>query len=144
VKVAPLPAGDQVELAKEFVARRALTARPKIFVQQDALRTVFSDDIIMSKSDVLSLLCWFAPQQVLATLEAMIGEQKSSGVMSAAARDQEIARLMQRLLELEQREEALIAKAHAAGIVDLMRRSDVANPGVVLGVVVKAKTEAAA
>jgi hypothetical protein len=48
----------------------------------------------------------------------------------------------QRLFGFEQCEEGLITKAHADGI-DVLRRGD-ASPACVLGVAVKAKTEAAA
>jgi hypothetical protein len=141
VKASPLPASDQVELAKEFVARRALVARSKILVQQDALRVHWADDVVMSKSDIVSLLCCFLPEQVLAALQEMIGEQ-SPNAMPAAERDKRIARITQRLFELELQEESLILKAHGDGI-DVMRRGD-ADPRAVLGVIVRSAQEAQA
>jgi hypothetical protein len=131
VKASPLPASDQVELAKEFVARRALVAQPKVLVQQDALWVHWADDVIMSKTDVLNLLCFLLPEQVLAALQEMIGEQ-SPNAMPAAERDKQVARITQRLFELELQEESLILKAHGDGL-EVLRRGD-ADPRAVLGI----------
>ena len=96
----------------------------------------------MSKSDVLNLLCFFLPGPVLAALQGVIGEPSPSNALPAAERDQQLARIEQRLFELEREEEGLIMKAHADGI-DVLERGD-ASPACVLGVVVKAKTQAVA
>ena len=47
------------------------------------------------------------------------------------------------MFELEILEEGLLSKAHSEGMVDVLRRPD-ADPRAVLGLIVKAKTEAAA
>ena len=141
VKAAPLPANDQVKLAKEFVARRALIARPRILVQQDALRVHWTDDVVMSKSDIVSLLCCFLPEQVFAALQSMIGDQ-SPNALPASERDKQIARITQRLFELELQEESLILKAHEDGM-DVIRRGD-ADPRAILGVVVVNAVKASA
>jgi hypothetical protein len=122
-----------IELANEFVARHGLMAAPKLTMQRDALRVVWSDDVIMSKSDVLNLMCFFLPSEMLATLQDMIGEQSPPNAMPAAERDRQLADITQRLFELELREEGLIMRAAASGL-DVPRRTD-ADPRCVLGVI---------
>jgi hypothetical protein len=72
------------------------------------------------RHDHAALLAWAAPEQVCAALER--------------AAVKRIAELDAQLLELEQREEALIERAHGDGI-DILRRPDAA-PAAVLGVVI--------
>jgi hypothetical protein len=132
VKIAPPPLDEQLDRAKEFVARRALLAKPKVAVQRDALRVFWYDDVITSRTDVLNLLCWAAPDMVLVALQDMIGESSPSNAMPAVERDKQIDHIERRLFELELQEEALISHAAADG-VDILRRSD-ASPLAVLGV----------
>ena len=131
-----------MKAAQEFVARRALAARPKIAVMHDALRVHWHDDVVMAKSDVLNLLCFFLPDQVLAALQGMIGEQSPSNAMPASERIKRVAELEARLLELERSEEAMIVAAAAAG-QDILRRVD-ADPRALLNVVVRARAQATA
>jgi hypothetical protein len=108
VKAAPLPAAEQMTAAQEFVTRRALTAQPKILVQRDALRVHWADDVIMSKTDVLNLLCFFLPEHVLAALQSIIGEQSPSNALAADERNKQIVRISERVFQLGILEEGLI------------------------------------
>jgi hypothetical protein len=143
VKAAPLPTADVVEAAREFVARRALVAKPKIAVMRDALRLTWADDVVMSKTDVVSLLCAFAPEQVLS---ALTRELETGPVpvdpLPAAERVTRLAQLEETLLQLEHHEEALITKAQAEG-TDVLRRPD-ASPMAVLGLTIAAPAQAVA
>jgi hypothetical protein len=139
---APLPLEDQMQLAEAFVEQQARTARPTtIAVVRDQLRVTFRDDIVTSRSDVLALMCWAAPEHVLATLQSEIEAQPTAiNPMSAQERTARISQIQAQLGELEQLEEGLIIRAEAEGL-DVLRRPE-ASPAVVLGVTIKPKAQA--
>jgi hypothetical protein len=89
------------------------------------------------------MMCWAMPEQVLKAIERQIENLPATNAMPRAERVRRVGELEAQLLALEQREEALIEQARETG-VEILRRPDIANPGVVLGVVVVAKAKAAA
>jgi hypothetical protein len=141
VRRAPLPAGDQRQLAEAFVARQASMARPSVAVVGDQVRVAFRDSVVGATDDVLALACWIQPEAVLTALTREI-EQMPTPInpLPANERKARVAELEQQSLELERREEALIMRAAGDG-VELLRRPDAA-PAAVLGVVIVAKAAA--
>jgi hypothetical protein len=147
VKMAPLPRADQIKAAEVFVAKMASAARPTAVsvVKDNTLRLAWRDDVIAGVGDALALLCWATPEAVLAALAREIDAQPTRvDAMPAAERLARVAELEAQLLELETVEECLVGKMHAQGLVDTMRRVDIANLGVVLGVMVARKAQASA
>jgi hypothetical protein len=142
-KAAPLPLSDQVRAAEQFVAKLASTVKPTVGVMRDdQIRLTFRDGIVSSTDDLMPLLCEIFPQAVQSWLERKIEQQPTPlNPLPASARIAAVAELEKTLCELEQREQALIQKAHGEGI-EILPRPD-ANPAIVLGVVVaKAKAQA--
>ena len=91
------------------------------------------------------MLAWAAPELVRSALVRTIDEAPVPiAPMHAGERRELEAKLEGQLLELELVEEHLLGKMHAAGLVDTMRRVDIANLGVVLGVTVARKAQASA
>jgi hypothetical protein len=144
VKAAPLPLEDQQKLAEDYVVQMLSAARPTVAVVRDQLRVTFRDSVIASTDDAIALLAWAAPDALYAALvRAMKAQPVRADAMSAEERIRRTDELSAQLLELEQREEALVLFAASDGI-EIMRRPD-ADPRCVLGVVIRAKmTEAAA
>jgi hypothetical protein len=142
VKAAPLPREDQLELAAEYVSRRALMARPKIAVMHDALRLTWADDVVMSKTDLLSAMCWIAPEAVLAALTREIEQEPArADALPAADRLGRVHGLEATLFELERTEEAWIVRAAQEG-TSVPRRGD-ASPAAVLGLQIAAAAQEA-
>jgi hypothetical protein len=144
VRSAPLPRADVMKAAEAFVEQRARIARPTTIavMRDDQLRLAFRDDIVTSRSDVVDILCFFAPENVLDALQRAIDEQPTPvNPMPAHERQARIAELERKLWEFELLEEGLVTKAHSEGLGDILRRPDAA-PSAVLGVVV-AKVPAA-
>jgi hypothetical protein len=109
VKSASLPVADQIALAEEFVARKAAVGRPMITIVRDAMSLNFADDVVTTRVDVITLLCWLAPATVLMAIEAEIKQGPPPvNSLSAAVRIKKIAELSGRLLELERLECALL------------------------------------
>jgi hypothetical protein len=140
VAAAPLPLEDQVRSAEAFVAKLALPAKPTVAVMRDdQLRVGFRDSVVGGTEDVLALLCWLAPQLVS---DALARELKAApariGTMTSGERARREKEISVQLEKLERHEEALIERAASEGI-ELPRRPDIVNPGVVLGVVIKPK-----
>jgi hypothetical protein len=109
LRMAPLPAADQIALAEAYVARKAMVAAPKVVIQRDTLNLVWSDDVITSKTDLITMLAWLAPKTVLSAVRAEIeAAPEAANAMPAADRDAKIAALSAQLLVLERREVALL------------------------------------
>jgi hypothetical protein len=106
---APLPIADQIALAEQYISRRAMLATPRIVIQRDVLNLVWADDVVVSKSDLISLLCWLAPKSVLGAVRAGIeAAPAAANAMAAVERDAKVAELSRALLDLERREVALL------------------------------------
>jgi hypothetical protein len=140
VRSAPLPQADQVGAAEAFVQKLASTAKPSVAVMRDdQLRVTFRDSVVGGVEDVLALVCWLQPEAVLAALTRDIEAQPTPiNPLTHSERLQKVSEIEKTLCELEQREESLILKAHGEGL-DVLRRTDIVNLGVVLGVVIVKK-----
>jgi hypothetical protein len=140
VKAAVLPKLDQIGAAEAFVAKMASVSRPTVAIlRDDMLRVSWRDSVISGTDDVLSMLCWIMPEAVVAALTRDIEAQPTPiNPMSRADRLQKVGELSAACLEHELIEESLIELAAREG-VEIMRRPDIANLNVVLGVVVVAK-----
>jgi hypothetical protein len=136
VRSAPLPLADQKRLAAEFIERAARTAKPTVAVVRDQLTVRWRDDVIAGREDLLATLAWLAPQAVLAAIEKEIDQQQPvrTDAMPRLERVKRTTELQEQLLQLEQREEALIVHAAGDGL-EILRRPD-ASPLAVLGVVI--------
>jgi hypothetical protein len=139
VKAAPLPQADQIGAAEAFVAKMASTAKPRVAVMRDGqIRVSWRDSVISGTDDVLSMLCWLQPEAVLSALRRDIEAQPTPiNPMPADERIARVAELEQSLFELEQREEALILRAHSDGL-EVLRRPE-SSPLAVLGLVIAKK-----
>jgi hypothetical protein len=143
VRRSPLPKSEQQKLAAEFVERLARQSGPTVGVVKDALRVGWRDSVVGSTDEVLAVLAWAAPELVRAALVRAIDEAPVPiAPMHAGEREELVAKLEGQLFEHELVEECLVQKMHAAGLVDTMRRVDIANLGVVLGVTVARKAQA--
>jgi hypothetical protein len=143
VRRAPLPPSDQKRLAEEYVERLARQARPTVGVVKDTLRVGWRDSIISSTDDLLPVLAWCCPNELRTALLAAIDEQPVPIAPMRASERQELEGKLSALLEQrELLEESLVQKMHAQGLVDTMRRVDIANLGVVLGVTLARKAQA--
>jgi hypothetical protein len=143
VRKAPLPRLAQQEAISEYLSRLAQQqARLKVvFDVQGNARVIFADDVVASKDDVLGLLSFvLGPQQLAAAFARFLEQEpERADALSANEKNARESELRNRLLEHEQREEALIMAAHDQGI-EIIRRVD-ASPACVLGVVIaKART----
>jgi hypothetical protein len=74
VSSASLPREEMIALAEEFIAGKALVGKPKIVVVRDQMNVNFADDVVTTKSDVLSMLAWLAPTSLLAAIKREIAE----------------------------------------------------------------------
>jgi hypothetical protein len=140
----PMRRASQLEAVRAYLAGLAQRAQPKIgFDAKGGARVTWVEDMA-SKDDIVGLLALvLGPQQLAAAFSRELDEQpEPADAVSPLEREKRLAELTQRLFGFEQCEEGLITKAHADGI-DVLRRGD-ASPACVLGVAVKAKTEAAA
>jgi hypothetical protein len=145
VRRAPLPKVDQQKLAGEFVERLAHQSRPTVGVVKDALRVGWRDSVVGSTDEVLALLAWAAPELVRTALLRAIDEQPVPiAPMHAGERQELIVKLEGLLEQHELLEENLVGKMHAAGLVDTMRRTDIVNLGILLGVAITRKAQASA
>jgi hypothetical protein len=86
-----------------------MVAAPRVVIQRDSLNLVWSDDIVTSKTDLITMLCWLAPKSVLSAIRAEIeAAPQAANAMPAAQRDAKVAQLAAQLLDLERREVALL------------------------------------
>jgi hypothetical protein len=137
VRRAPLPAFDQKKLAEEFVERLARLPGPTVGVVNDTLRVGWRDSVVGSTDEVLAVLAWAAPELVRAALIRSIDAQPVPiAPMHAGERRELVAKLEGLLKQHEIVEECLVQKMYAAGLVDTMRRVDIVNLGVVLGIAI--------
>jgi hypothetical protein len=138
VRRAPLPAAELVKAAEEYVARRGAVSGPRVSVVRDYLQVQWQDDVIADKQSLLAVLCWLAPQSVLAALKREIEAQPSAAnAMPAAERVKKVAELEAKLLDAERKESALLD-----GVGDVLPRPEM-NPLAFLQVAI-VPTEAAA
>jgi hypothetical protein len=141
VRSAPMPASELKRLAEERVVSLMRQGKVGVAIVRDELKLSFKGDMA-APEDVLALLSWFAPEQLLRRLEYEIDQLPArDDALSADARIKRAAELEAQLLELERREEALVMRAADDGL-DVLRRPD-ANPCCVLGVVVTARAQVA-
>jgi hypothetical protein len=144
LRTAPLLLDDRKNLAMEYVATLIYQARPTVSFVRDQIRVAWRDDIITSKTDVLALLAWLAPEQILAALEREIEQQPTpGGALSANDRKQKIAELEAALDRFERAETAIVEKANGGGL-SVLPRPDI-SPAAFLGVVImkEVKSQAA-
>jgi hypothetical protein len=138
LRMAPLPIADQLMAAEQYISRRAMLGAPKVVIQRDTLNLVWHDDVVTSKTDLISLLCWLAPKSVLSAVRAEIeAAPEAANAMRAADRDAKIAQLSAQLLEKERIESVLLEGT------DLLPRPDM-SPWAFLQIGVVAAAEAAA
>jgi hypothetical protein len=109
VRSAALPVADQLALAEEFIAGKAMVGRPRIAIVRDTMQLSFADDVVTCKTDLLTILCWIAPKSLLDAIKREIAEgPPATNSLSAAVRIKKLAELGGQLLELERREIALL------------------------------------
>jgi hypothetical protein len=132
VRAAPLPLADQKKLVEAHVKGLAQAARPSVAIGSgDKLRVGWRGDMA-NVEDVMALLCWVMPQQVIEALSGELPERP--GALPANERLRRIAEAEAELDGLERREESLIERAAGDGL-DILRRHD-ASPAAVLGVAI--------
>jgi hypothetical protein len=142
IRAAPLPVEDQIKCVAEYVEKTARLARPAVSIVKDGAVRVAFKDVFVEPEQVLSLLAWIDPEKVRDALTGVLEAQpRVLGAMTASEKQQRMAELEAKLLELERQEEALIELAAKQGL-DVLRRVDIVNLGVVLGVMVVAKAKA--
>jgi hypothetical protein len=142
VRFAPLPVADQKELAMKFVAGLVNAGRPTISFQRDQLQVQPRGDMVAAM-DVLALVAWAAPAELLESLEREIDRLPASdNALPAGERIARTTDIADRLLQLERLETALVERGCADGL-PLLHRFDV-DPRAFLGITVKAQAQAVA
>jgi hypothetical protein len=138
VRAAPLPLDDQRQAVAAYVERLGRQAQPAVSVVQNGTLRVGFRDVLVEAEQTLALLAWIDPEKVRDALTGLLeGAPRVVGAMGASEKQQRLAELEAKLLELERAEEALVEQANKSGI-DILRRPD-ASPPCVLGVIVKAR-----
>jgi hypothetical protein len=118
--------------------------RPTVAVVGDQVRVTFRDGVVAEVDDLMGVLCWCAGDMVQAALERDLAALPVPiNPLTRAERLQRIAQLERELLEHELIEESWIVKAHGDGL-EVLRRTDIVNVGIVLGVVIAKPQEVAA
>jgi hypothetical protein len=147
VKSAPLPLSDKREHAAAFVASLGARTAPLVSFQRDELKVGWPQNVDMLSPDfVIGVMCWASPDSTLRALERAILQQAEragrTDALGVAEREKRLRKLERQLSECEMLEESMIQCAGKEGL-DVPRRVD-ADPRCVLGLVVVAKTSAAA
>ena len=120
VKAAPLPQADQSDLVDQYVASLMRAAKPDVRIVGDRLRVGWRGDTV-SVEDTVALIALIVPEQLARAIERQLPERPDA--MPAAERVKRVAELERTLLELERKEEGLIAQA-ATGGLEILRRPD--------------------
>jgi hypothetical protein len=145
VRRAPLPSQTMLEIADQFVERLGRQAKPTlVFDMKDQMSLRWRDSVVGGVEDLVAFACWMAPDAMKNTLKAEIAQMPTAmNAMPALDRQQLVEKLEDALFSHELVEEALVARAHSDGLVDLLRRPD-ADPRAVLGIAVAKAAQASA
>jgi hypothetical protein len=107
VRAAPVSRQSQQDAIHAYLARLALSARPKVvFDQHGNAKFQFREDFC-TMNDVVGLLSLICPAELVSAFQ-LDAEPDPENALSPADRDHKLSELAAKLLELEHREEVLL------------------------------------
>jgi hypothetical protein len=143
VRAAPLKVSSKRESARAYLERLAQVYAPKlVFDGRGGAKAMWREDMVVSKDEILSLVCWaLGPNGPAELVEAFAidDEPEPEDAISPEERERQLSKFANTLLTLERQENSLISCAAADGF-EIVRRPD-ANPMAVLNLVIVVQQE---